>query len=84
MTNEECAQSVRHLCGLWAEEHGVTVTPETQPSFMDFYSWLEMKHSARIEFLRRAGISYLIETWFNQAFKQAEQNWPLTPLGPST
>ncbi len=70
MTSEECAQSVRYLCGLWAEEHGVTVSPETQPSFAEFYSWLEAKHSARIAFLARAGVAYMIETWLNQTFKE--------------
>ena len=50
------------------------IPPEKQPSFLEFYQWLEERHGAYLRFTARAGVQYMIEMWFDQEFKQTWRN----------
>jgi hypothetical protein len=39
---DEAEQAVRYFCTKWAEERGLPHQPD-DPSFSDFYSWLQQK-----------------------------------------
>jgi hypothetical protein len=74
MNSEEAEQTTRQLCRRWADELGITISAERQPKFSEFYFWLQKHHSARLEFLSRLGVAYMIETWFHREFNQPPLN----------
>ena len=62
----EVEEAARQLCRRCANEKGIT--PDDQPSFSAFHSWLQERHSDRIEFLQRLGVAYKLKAWFDQEF----------------
>jgi hypothetical protein len=77
MILKEAEKGIRYLCGMWAKERGISVpfgTPPMgfHPSFSDFYAWVENNHSAYLNFKARMDVRYMVQTWFDNEFKQ---NW---------
>ncbi len=41
MRKEESEKAIRYLCSEWAKLKGIQIPPREQPSFMDFFTWLQ-------------------------------------------
>jgi hypothetical protein len=74
MMKAECEAAIRQLCGQWAEFRGISKQPEHQPSFSDFFSWVEQNYSRYLDFRITTSVRYDVEMWFDQEFKQTWRN----------
>jgi len=74
MTKADAQKGIRYLCGLWAKERGMIVPPIDQPSFTDFYAWVQSNYPAYLDFRTTTGVQYDVEMWFDQEFKQTWRN----------
>ena len=68
---DECEKEIRHLCHEWAKEKGFVPSPDFDPGFYSFKSWLAEKHySHYLRFRSTAGPDYDAEMWFDEEMKQ--------------
>jgi hypothetical protein len=72
MTNDEAERVIRYLIHEWAKLRGVKPAQAEQPSFSDFYSWLQQEHPAYPEFRSSTSVRDDVERWFDGELKQ---NW---------
>jgi hypothetical protein len=71
MTMAEAEPAIRSLCSQWAQKNNIPMAAESDPSFSDFYSWLESKYSMCLTFRPRVGSTRdAVERWFIDEFKQ--------------
>ena len=74
MTKKESEKAIRYLCGEWAKLRGIQISPTEQPSFSDFYYWVQEKHNSVLEFRSTLPVSEQLEAWFDDEFKQKWRN----------
>jgi len=66
---DEAEQAVRNFCTKWAEERGLPHQPD-DPSFSDFYSWLQQKSPGHLKFRTSTSVRDDVERWSISEFKQ--------------
>lgn len=71
MQRAEAEKVVRHLCHVWRKSSGNDQTAPDQLGSTEFMAWLRNNHSECMNFHSRAGVTYDIDLWFDQEFKQA-------------
>jgi len=69
MKKAECEKAIRHLCHQWRRERGLS---NEDLSFSTFLSWLQQNCSTYLDFRTTTSVSYDVEMWFDDEFKQ---NW---------
>jgi len=74
MKKGEAEKAIRQLCHQWARAQGITPDPAVAPSFEAFHSWVRANYSAYLEFRTTTSVSYDVESWFDQEFKQTWRN----------
>lgn len=72
MTKQESEKAIRYLCTEWAKLRGIRIPPVEQPSFSDFYSWVQENHGHYLRFHSTLSVLDQVEAWFDDEFKQ---NW---------
>jgi hypothetical protein len=72
MTKQESEKVIRYLCTEWAKLCGIQIPSIEQPSFSDFYSWVQENHGHVLKFRSTLSVSEQVEAWFDDEFKQ---NW---------
>ncbi|MQB07999.1 hypothetical protein DXT91_28595 [Agrobacterium tumefaciens] len=72
MKKAECETAIRHLCHKWRKECGLSDVAADQLSFGSFFSWVQQNYSSYLDFRTTTSVSYDVETWFDDEFKQ---NW---------
>jgi hypothetical protein len=72
MKKEESEKVIEQLSYEWAKLQGLTMSADEQPSFADFYSWLQQNYSAVLRFKTTTSVRDDVERWFDRMFKQ---NW---------
>lgn len=72
MKEAECAEAMRHLCHQWSRECGLSDVPAEDLSFPSFLSWVPKNCSAYLDFRPTTSVSYDVDMWFDDEFKQ---NW---------
>ncbi len=70
MTKDEAERSIRHLCHEWVRLRGIRIDPNEQPSFDDFYTWVQDNYSQHLKFRTTTTVPYDVENWFDEEFKQ--------------
>jgi len=71
MKKADAERAVRHLCHQWRKECGVAETPEDQLSFYAFQTWVQQNYSSYLDFRTTTSVSYDLEMWFDDEFKQS-------------
>jgi len=74
MKKAEAEAGIRHLCHVWAELRGVEISPHAQPSFSDFYSWVNEHHHLYLDFRSTTSCRHEVERWFDAEMKQTWRN----------
>jgi len=74
MKKDEAESAIRHLCHVWRTESGRSSTPEGDLYFSDFLTWVEQKYPQCLTFRSRVPALDVVETWFDQEFKQSWRN----------
>lgn len=74
MKKSEAEQAIRHLCSEWGRLRGVVPDPDSQPDFYEFMSWLKANYPECLKFRSTTPVSYDVELWFDQEFKQTWRN----------
>jgi len=74
LKKEEAEKAIRYLFGQWRKETGIRPRTEHQPSFSEFYSWVQSNYSSYLDFKCRIGVPDQVELWFDQEFKQGWRN----------
>jgi len=72
MKKAECEKAIRHLCHQWHRECGLSNVQAEDLSFSSFLSWVQQNYSAYLDFRTTTSVSYDVEMWFDDEFKQ---NW---------
>jgi hypothetical protein len=72
MKKEESEKAIEQLCYEWAELRGLRMSTEEEPSFADFYGWVQENYSAVLRFKTATSVRGDVERWFDRIFKQ---NW---------
>ena len=72
MKKQECEKAIRYLCSEWAKLRGVQIPSKEQPSFEDFFAWLQQNYDQYLNFRSTLSVSDQVGTWFDDEFKQ---NW---------
>ena len=75
MKKDECEQKIRYLCSKWANERGILMSGEVDPSFQEFLSWMRDNGWYQyLDFRAQGGPLYVAQMWFDQEFKQSWKN----------
>jgi hypothetical protein len=74
MKKEESEKAIRYLCSEWAKLEGIQIPPREQPSFMDFFAWLQQNHNQYLNFRATLSVSDQVEAWFDDEFRQKWRN----------
>lgn len=74
MTKGEAERAIRYLCHEWAKLLRIKIDPKEQPSFREFFSWIQDNYSQYLKFRTTTSASYDVESWFDQEFKQTWRN----------
>jgi len=75
MKKQEAEQAIRHLCHEWANLSGMPISPMSDPSFADFWSWLNQNFKQCVDFRVAVGTPrYHVESWFDHEMRQAWRN----------
>ena len=74
MILKEAEKGIRYLCGMWAKQRGISVPSGSSPmnfdpSFSDFYAWVECNHSTYLNFKSHMNVRSMVEMWFDKEFK---------------
>ena len=72
MKKAECETAIRHLCHQWRKECGLSDVAADQLNFGSFFSWVQQNYSSYLDFHATTSVSYDVEMWFDDEFKQ---NW---------
>jgi hypothetical protein len=74
MTKPESEKAIRYLCTEWVKLRGIQMPPTEQPSFSDFFSWVQENHGACLSFRSTLSVRDQVEAWFDDVFKQKWRN----------
>ncbi|MDQ0393517.1 hypothetical protein J3R73_003309 [Labrys monachus] len=70
MKKGACEAVIRHLCHQWHRESGLTdLRPENSAS-RPFLSWAWPNYSSYLDFRTTTSVSYDVEMWFADEFRQ--------------
>lgn len=68
----ECETAIRSLCHEWRDTEGFKNTKPGDLSFFTFYVWLHQNHPGCLEFESRMGVTYHVNSWFDQEIRPAD------------
>lgn len=71
MKKADAERAIRHLCHQWCKECDLSETPADQLSFLAFQTWVQQDYSAYLGFRTTTSVSYDVEMWFDDEFKQS-------------
>ena len=74
MKKADCETAIRHLCGVWSKETNTPQTAESEPSFSEFWNWVESRFPAYLRFRTTTSVHDDVEMWFDDEFNQAWRN----------
>lgn len=74
MKKDEAEKGIRHLCYKWGELRNVVPDPAVQPNFSDFMSWVRENYPAYLDFRSTMPVADVVESWFDQEFRQTWRN----------
>jgi hypothetical protein len=74
MKKQECEKAIRYLCTEWAKLQGLIIHPMEQPSFIEFWGWLQQNHNQYLNFRSILPVMDQVEAWFDDEFQQKWRN----------
>ncbi|WP_238367630.1 hypothetical protein [Mesobacterium pallidum] len=70
MKKADAEKVIRSLVHDWAAETGFMNNGDQEPSFYDFWSWLEARAPQAKDFRSVGGADYIAEMWFDEELGQ--------------
>ena len=75
MKKAEAEVAIRSLCHKWGEEVDIERSPNSEPSFIAFISWVNSSGYGRyLDFRSARSARADAELWFDEEFQQAWRN----------
>lgn len=74
MKKDEAEHGIRAMCRDWAQAKGLRAQRDEQPSFSEFYSWVQDNHPSYLDFRDSIGVRETVERWFDDEFRQSWRN----------
>lgn len=72
MKKADAEKRIRWLISKWRHEHWEKQFPNTEPSFVSFYSWVADIDPQSLDFRSSISVNYDVELWFDD---ETGQSW---------